>query len=62
VLYPLSYEGRGRGRRSSLSAGDQTPFIFVVMEELAGPSSHHELSAQDARRRILSFFNTQLQS
>jgi carboxymethylenebutenolidase len=41
-------------------AGDPSPFIFVVMGVFAGSSDYHEPSAQDARRRIVSFFNTHL--
>lgn len=42
------------------SVGDRSPFIFVVMGKFAGASGYHEPSAQDARRRIVSFFNTHL--
>jgi hypothetical protein len=42
------------------SAGDPSPLIFVVMGKFAGISACHEPSAQDARRRIVSFFRTQL--
>lgn len=41
-------------------AGDPSPFIFVVMGVFAGSSDYHEPSAQDARRRIVSFFNAHL--
>ncbi len=41
-------------------AGDPSPFIFAVMGVFAGPSDYHEPSAQDARCRIVSFFNTHL--
>jgi carboxymethylenebutenolidase len=41
-------------------AGDRNPFIFVVMGKFAGPAGYHEPSAQDARRRIVSFFRTHL--
>lgn len=44
------------------SAGDRTPIIFAVMGRFAGTSDYHEPSAQDARRRIVSFFNTHLKS
>jgi carboxymethylenebutenolidase len=43
-------------------AGDPSPFIFVVMGLFAGASDYDEPSAQDARRRIVSFFNTHLSS
>jgi carboxymethylenebutenolidase len=42
------------------SAGDPNPVIFVVMGKFAGPSGYHEPSAQDARRRIVTFFSTHL--
>ena len=42
------------------SAGDPNPFIFVVMGRFAGTSGYHQPSAQDARRRIISFFRTHL--
>ncbi len=41
-------------------AGDPSPFVFVVMGVFAGASDCHGPSAQDARRRIVSFFNTHL--
>lgn len=42
------------------SAGDRSPFIFVLMGRFAGVSGYHQPSAQDARRRIVSFFRTHL--
>jgi carboxymethylenebutenolidase len=42
------------------SAGDPNLVIFVVMGKFAGPSGHHEQSAQDARRRIVAFFSAHL--
>ena len=36
------------------------PILFAVMGKFAGGGGYHEPSAQDARRRILSFFNTHL--
>ena len=44
------------------SAGDRAPVIFVVMGKFAGTSGYHEPSAQDARRRIVSFFDAHLKS
>jgi hypothetical protein len=32
------------------------------MGKFAGPAGYHEPSAQDARRRIVAFFNTHLGS
>jgi carboxymethylenebutenolidase len=43
-------------------AGDRTPAILVVMGKFGGPSGYHEPSAQDARRRIVSFLDTHLRS
>ena len=42
------------------SAGDPNPVVFVVMGRFAGPSGYHDLSARDARRRIVAFFGTHL--
>ncbi len=39
-----------------------TPAILTVMGRFAGPSGLHEPSARDARRRIVSFFNTHLKA
>lgn len=44
------------------NAGDRTPLLFVVMGRFAGTSGYHGPSAQDARRRIVSFFNANLRS
>ncbi len=44
------------------TAGDHSPAIFVVMGKFAGPSSFHGPSAEDARRRIVSFFDAHLGS
>ena len=43
-------------------AGDPSPLIFAVMGVFAGASDYHEPSAQDARRRIVSFFNAHLKA
>jgi carboxymethylenebutenolidase len=42
------------------SAGDPNPVIFVVMGKFAGSAGYHGPSAQDARRRIVSFFRAHL--
>ena len=42
------------------SAGDKTPPLFAVMGKLTPGAGYHEASAQDARRRIITFFNTHL--
>jgi carboxymethylenebutenolidase len=39
----------------------EVPTLFAVMGKLTG-AGYHEASAQDARRRIVSFFNTHLKS
>ena len=38
------------------------PILFLVMGKFAGGGGYHEPSAQDARRRIVSFFNTHLKA
>jgi carboxymethylenebutenolidase len=44
------------------SAGDRSPIIFVVMGRFAGPAGYHQPSANDARFRIVAFFNRHLKS
>lgn len=41
-------------------AGDRTPLLFMVMGKFAWPSGYHQPSANDARRRIVAFFDEQL--
>jgi carboxymethylenebutenolidase len=41
--------------------GDEVPRLFAVFGKLMGPGSH-EPSTQDARRRIVAFFDTHLHS
>ncbi|HEY5185641.1 MAG TPA: dienelactone hydrolase family protein [Actinomycetes bacterium] len=43
-------------------AGDKTPLLFAVAGRLSPGDGYHETSAQDARRRIIAFFNTHLKS
>ena len=47
-------------------AGDKPPLLFAVLEPVLGRLSpgagYHEASAQDARRRILAFFDKHLKS
>jgi carboxymethylenebutenolidase len=43
-------------------AHDRAPALFVVMGKFAGGGGYHEPSAQDARRRIVSFFDRHLKS
>lgn len=38
------------------------PILFAVMGKFAGGGGYHEPSAEDARRRILSFFSTHLKA
>ncbi len=40
-------------------AGDTASLLFVVLARLSG-TRYHEASAQDARRRIIAFFDTHL--
>jgi carboxymethylenebutenolidase len=40
--------------------GDPMPFLFTVLGKLSPGSGYHEASAQDARRRIIAFFETHL--
>jgi carboxymethylenebutenolidase len=41
-------------------AGDKTPLLFMVLGKLSPGSGYHEASAQDARRRIIAFFDAHL--
>jgi len=43
-------------------AKDKTPLLFAVMGRLSPGSGYHEASAQDARRRIIAFFDAHLKS
>ena len=43
-------------------AGDKTPMLFAVLGRLTPGDGYHEASAQDARRRIIAFFNSHLKS
>ncbi|MGZ6545288.1 MAG: dienelactone hydrolase family protein [Actinomycetota bacterium] len=43
-------------------AHDHAPILFAVIGKLTPGNGYHEPSAQDARRRILSFFQTHLRS
>ena len=54
------YPGAGHGFLNDHDPAD-VPKLFVVMAKLSG-ASYHEPSAQDARRRILSFFDAHLRS
>jgi len=39
--------------------GEEVPFLFVLMGKITG-AGYHEAAAQDARRRIVSFFDRHL--
>jgi carboxymethylenebutenolidase len=41
-------------------AGDRMPLLFTVMGRLSPGDGYHEASAQDARRRIIAFFDAHL--
>jgi carboxymethylenebutenolidase len=41
-------------------AGDKTPLLFAVFGRLTPGAGYHEPSAQDARRRIIAFFDAHL--
>lgn len=43
-------------------AGDKPPALFAVMGRFASGVGYHEASAQDARRRIVAFFDRHLKS
>lgn len=57
-----SAQRRARVPQRSLRRRRSQPFIFVVMAMFAGPSRYHEPSAQDARRRIIAFFDIHLRT
>ncbi len=42
------------------TAGDKTPLFFAVTGKLAPGAGYHDESAQDARRRIITFFDVHL--
>ena len=42
------------------TAGDKMPLLFTVMGKLTPGDGYHEASAQDARRRIIEFFDAHL--
>jgi carboxymethylenebutenolidase len=54
------YHDAGHGFMNDHDPADQT-LLLVVLAKLSG-TRFHEPSAQDARRRIVSFFNTHLKS
>ena len=44
------------------AAGDTAPLLYSVMGRLTPGDGYHEASAQDARRRIVAFFDAHLKS
>lgn len=54
------YPDAGHGFMNDHDPADQTP-LLVVLAKLSG-TRFHEPSAQDARRRIVSFFDTHLET
>ena len=56
----MVYPDAGHGFMNDHDPADQT-LLLVVLAKLSG-TRFHEPSAQDARRRIVSFFNTHLKS
>jgi carboxymethylenebutenolidase len=54
------YPDAGHGFMNDHDPADQTP-LLVVLAKLSG-TRFHEPSAQDARRRIVSFFDTHLKT
>ena len=55
------YAEAGHGFLNNHDPADM-PILFAVMGKFAGGGGYHEPSAQDARRRILSFFDTHLKA
>ena len=55
------YPGR-RARLPQRPRPRDVAVLFAVMGKFAGGGGYHEPSAEDARRRILSFFNTHLKA
>jgi hypothetical protein len=49
----------GRGEECNNHNRAYISTVFVVMAKITG-AGYHEASAQDARRRIVSFFHTHL--
>jgi carboxymethylenebutenolidase len=57
------YPGAGHAfLNDHAGAGDKTPLLFAVAGRISPGDGYHEPSAQDARRRIIAFFNTHLTS
>ena len=55
------YAGAGHGFLNDHSgAGDKSPLLFALLGKLMPGMGYHEESAQDARRRIITFFGAHL--
>jgi carboxymethylenebutenolidase len=56
------YPGAGHGfLNDHQGAGDKSPLLFAASGRFSA-MGYHEASAQDARRRIISFFDTHLKN
>jgi carboxymethylenebutenolidase len=57
------YSGAGHGFINDHDgAGDKMPLLFAVSARLSPGLGYHEASAQDARRRIIAFFDAHLKA
>ena len=57
------YSGAGHGFINDHDgAGDKMPLLFAVFGRLAPGMGYHQASAQDARRRIIAFFDAHLKA
>ncbi|HLN06298.1 MAG TPA: dienelactone hydrolase family protein [Acidimicrobiales bacterium] len=57
------YPAAGHGfLNDHVAAHDRVPALFVVMGKLMGGGGYDEASAEDARRRIVAFFDSHLKS
>jgi carboxymethylenebutenolidase len=57
------YGGAGHGFINDHDgAGDTMPLLFAVFARLSPGLGYHEASAQDARHRIIAFFDAHLKS
>ena len=57
------YSGAGHGFINDHDgAGDKWPLLFAVFARLSPGLGYHEASAQDARRRIIAFFDAHLKA
>jgi carboxymethylenebutenolidase len=57
------YGGAGHGFINDHDgAGDKMPLLFAVFGRLAPGMGYHQASAQDARHRIIAFFDAHLKA